>query len=187
MKKYVLIAGVNGVGKTTLFSLIHSLSEIEKINLDETVRELGDWKDSKAVLQAGKIVVGKIASFFMNEISFSQETTLCGRSIMKNVAKAKALGYYIEMHYIGVDNPEIAKERVHNRVKQGGHGMPDADIERRYKESFQNLKKIIPLCDSVVFYDNSREFRRFAINIQGTYIKLSDQIPKWYEKIGDTN
>ena len=34
MKRYVLLAGVNGAEKSTLFSLISSLSEIEKINLD---------------------------------------------------------------------------------------------------------------------------------------------------------
>ena len=33
MKRYVLLAGVNGDGKSTLFSLISLLSEIEKINL----------------------------------------------------------------------------------------------------------------------------------------------------------
>ena len=60
MKRYVLLAGVNGAGKSTLFSLISSLSEIEKINLDETVREIGDWRDNKAVVQAGKIVITRI-------------------------------------------------------------------------------------------------------------------------------
>ena len=57
MKRYVILAGVNGAGKTTLFSLIPSLSEIEKINLDEIIREIGDWRDNIAVVQAGKIAI----------------------------------------------------------------------------------------------------------------------------------
>ena len=75
MKRYVLLAGVNGAEKSTLFSLISSLSEIEKINLDETVREIGDWRDNKAVVQAGKIVITRINKYFDEGVSFSQETT----------------------------------------------------------------------------------------------------------------
>ena len=82
MKKYVLLAGVNGAGKSTLFSLISSLSEIEKVNLDETVREIGDWRNPKDVLSAGRIIISRIDRFFAEGVSFSQETTLCGKSII---------------------------------------------------------------------------------------------------------
>ena len=43
------------------------------------------------------------------------------------------------MNYIGVESSDIAKERVKYRVSQGGHGIPDEDIERRYYESLENL------------------------------------------------
>ena len=52
MKRYVILAGVNGAGKSTLFTILSSLSEIEKINLDEIVREIGDWRDIHAVMEA---------------------------------------------------------------------------------------------------------------------------------------
>jgi len=35
------------------------------------------------------------------------------------------------MNYIGVDTPDIAKERVRIRVLKGGHGIPEDTIERR--------------------------------------------------------
>lgn len=60
MKKYVILAGVNGAGKSTLFSLLSSLNEIEKINLDDIVREIGNWRNVGDVVEAGKIVVKKI-------------------------------------------------------------------------------------------------------------------------------
>jgi predicted ABC-type ATPase len=56
MKKYVLLAGVNGAGKSTFFSLVPSLSKIEKINLDDTVREIGDWRNAAVVARAGRLV-----------------------------------------------------------------------------------------------------------------------------------
>ena len=57
---------------------------------------------------------------------------MCGKAILKNIKKAKELGYFVELHYVGVDNVDIEKERVRHRVQQGGHGIPEADIERRY-------------------------------------------------------
>jgi len=45
------------------------------------------------------------------------------------------LGYGIELHYVGVYSPEIAKQRIAERVKMGGHGIPDKDVEKRFGES----------------------------------------------------
>lgn len=38
-----------------------------------------------------------------------------------------------------------------------------SDVERRYKESFKQLKKLKANCDLVVLYDNTEVFERFAI------------------------
>ncbi|GAA6444825.1 MULTISPECIES: hypothetical protein [Hungatella] len=57
------------------------------------------------------------------------------------------MGYGIELHYVGVDSPEIAKQRIAERVKMGGHGIPDKDVEKRFGESLRNLHEIIDLCD----------------------------------------
>jgi len=56
MKRFVLIAGVNGSGKTTLYTMISSLQEIESINLDVIVREIGDWRNPEDIIIAGRIV-----------------------------------------------------------------------------------------------------------------------------------
>jgi predicted ABC-type ATPase len=183
MKRYVLLAGVNGAGKSTLFSLIPSLSKIQKVNMDDTVRTIGDWRDTKAVLQAGKLVVSRINDYFVNGISFSQETTLCGTSIIWNIQKAKNLGYNVEMHYVGLDSAETAKQRVMNRVLHGGHGIPERDIERRYVETLKNLKKVLPQCDLAAIYDNTEGFRRFAIYKDGKCAVISSRVPEWYQSV----
>ena len=91
MKKYVLFAGVNGAGKSTLFLTLESLKQIERVNIDEIVRSFGDWKNPSDVVKAGKIAVTMINDFFERGVSFNQETTLCGGSILKNIARAKIL------------------------------------------------------------------------------------------------
>ena len=183
MKKYVIIAGVNGAGKSTLYQINDNLKKMPRINVDEIVKEIGDWKNFKDFFAAGKIAVERIAEYFKDGVSFNQETTLCGKMIMKNILKAKESGYFIELHYVGVDSVQIAKDRVKHRVEQGGHGIPDEDIEKRYVETFQQLNQILNTCNLIAFYDNTESFRRFAICRNGKLVRISHNIPTWFSKV----
>jgi predicted ABC-type ATPase len=182
MKKYILIAGVNGAGKSTLYETLDELKEMPRINTDEIVKELGDWKDTSVLLTAGRKAVKLLNQYLSEGVSFNQETTLCGKSILSNIKKAKAMGYCIELHYVGVDSVDIAKERVKIRVSKGGHGIPEEDIERRYIETFKNLKDVLKYCNLVALYDNTESFRRFAIYRNGEIARLSDKQPNWFKK-----
>ena len=106
---------------------------------------------------------------------------MCGKSVIKTINNAKRKGFVIELHYIGLDNAKIAKERVAHRVSMGGHGVSDKDIDRRYEESFKGLKDVLPLCNLVAVYDNTKDFRRFAIYKDGSLVRKSHEIPLWYK------
>ena len=129
-----------------------------------------------------EVLVSKIKEYFLHGVSFNQETTLCGNSVINNIEKAKSLGYEIELHYVGVESVEIAKQRIAYRVAHGGHGIPDADVERRYIESFEHLNLVKDKCDLIVLYDNTEVFNRFAIYKNGDLYIISDQVPMWFEK-----
>jgi len=152
-----------------------------RINMDEIVRGFGSWKNPKDVSKAGLLAVKKLKEYLEAGITFNQETTLCGRSIFRNIDIAKARGYEVILYYVGLDNVEIAKERVRQRVKAGGHGIPEADIERRYSESLENLKKMIPVCDSVLLFDNTESFVKVAKYEHGRCVEKDDVLPKWCE------
>ena len=181
MKKYILIAGVNGAGKSTLYQALQGLQNMPRVNTDEILRSFGDWTNPVEVMTAGKIAVKQIQQYFQEGISFNQETTLCGKSILNNIKKAKKDGYLIELHYVGVENAAIAKERVRKRIQQGGHGIPEKDIERRYIHTFQNLKIVLPSCDLAAFYDNTAKFHRFAIYKNGSPLRISQNTPQWFK------
>ena len=182
MKKYTIVAGVNGAGKSTLYQLNPRLRNEHRINADEILKEMGlDWHDYPSVISAGKEAVKRLDSYINDGISFNQETTLCGKSVIKAIENAKRKGFVIELHYIGLDNAEIAKERVAHRVSMGGHGVSDEDIDRRYEESFNGLKEVLPLCNLVAVYDNTKDFRRFAIYKDGSLVRKSHEIPMWYK------
>ena len=104
-------------------------------------------------------------------------------SILKNIRKAKSKDYYVGIHYVGVDSVDIAKQRVKLRVEKGGHGIPELDIERRYHETFENLKRVLNECDQITLYDNTTKFRRFAVFQNGDLKILSKEVPQWFKYI----
>ena len=95
MKQYILFAGVNGAGKTTLYNTSEKFKALPRINVDEIVKEYGSWENLKDVAQAGKKAVSLIRGYLSEGVSFNQETTLCGRTILRNIREARELGYRV--------------------------------------------------------------------------------------------
>ncbi|MCR6514470.1 zeta toxin family protein [Clostridium sp. LY3-2] len=181
MPQYTIFAGVNGAGKTSIYKSIYfnENSGEKRINTDEMVSRIGNWKDKNLQLKCAREAVKLIKNYISEGISFNQETTLTGKSIIRNIKYAKSKGFNIVVNYIGVENPEIAKERVRHRVSVGGHGIPDEDIERRYYESLKNLKEIIEICDELSIYDNTERFRQVVQYDNGVLVWKDKVIPKW--------
>lgn len=59
---------------------------------------------------------------------------------------------------MGIEDVDLAIERVNHRVLQGGHGIPEETIRKRFKQSLINLELIAPICDHVMIYDNTDNF-----------------------------
>jgi predicted ABC-type ATPase len=173
---------VNGAGKTSLY---HAESVIiddigVRVNLDEIVRTSGDWRDTHLQLQAGKQAISLIQKYIAEGVSFHQETTLAGRTILRTIRQAKAAGFQIVLYYVGVDSPEIAKQRVHSRVKKGGHGVADDVIETRYEKSLRNLKTVAFLCDIVNIYDNSGGKFLYVMAVKDQQVLWqAEELPRW--------
>ncbi len=53
IERYILIAGVNGAGKSALYQSLQSLQSMPRVNTDEILREFGDWRDMADVMAAG--------------------------------------------------------------------------------------------------------------------------------------
>ena len=45
-----------------------------RVNADEILREIGDWRNMGDVVAAGKIAVRKLSQYFDEEITFNQES-----------------------------------------------------------------------------------------------------------------
>lgn len=183
MKRFELYAGVNGAGKTTLYQ-IQNTKTLPRVNTDEIVVELGlDWRSPEAQRRAGKISIEKIQNYIREGISFNQETTLAGRTIKKQIKEMKKQGYQIYLYYVGVSEPKIAIERVKYRVTQGGHGIPEEDIYRRYERSLQNLIEIVPFCDRIEIYDNSNYYHLAYLKDKKGAVVQSNQTFLWIKNV----
>lgn len=81
---------------------------------------------------------------------------LASKSFVKLINKARSSGYFITLVYFWLSSPELAVNRVENRVKSGGHNIPKPVIYRRYFSGIQNLSNLyLPLCDYWMIIDNS--------------------------------
>jgi predicted ABC-type ATPase len=154
-----IIAGCNGAGKTTASYTIlpEMLGCREFVNADEIARGLSPFQPEKAAIEAGRIMLNRIAELITKGVSFAFETTLATKSYKHTINEAKRANYEVTLVFFFLQSIELAKNRVQARVAAGGHNIEDRVIERRYKSGIKNLFEIyIPLCDRVLIADNSK-------------------------------
>ena len=157
-KNLYIIAGCNGAGKTTAsFSILPKILDCKEfVNADEIAKGISPFQPEKVAFEAGRIMLSRIDELFKNQESFAFETTLATKSYKQKIKFAKANNYYTSLLFFWLKAPELAKERVKVRVKEGGHNIPLDVIERRYKNGIKNLFNIyLDIVDQAMIFDNS--------------------------------
>lgn len=161
MRNLYIIAGCNGAGKTTAsYSILPEILNCrEFVNADEIAKGLSPFQPDKVAFESGRIMLNRIRELIGNGVDFAFETTLSTRSYVHIVRKAKAEGYCVTLIYFWLQSVELAKERVVERVKSGGHNIPSDVIERRFERGILNLFDIyLPEIETVLIFDNSEGF-----------------------------
>ena len=155
-----IISGCNGAGKTTASYTI--LPEMllckEFVNSDEIAKGLSPFNADKmaVAVEASRIMYKRIRELIGMAETFALETTLASRSIARLVKDAQAKGYYVTLLYFWLNTPDLAVERVKNRVASGGHNVNEPTVRRRYRAGIVNLFDLyIPICDYWMITDNS--------------------------------
>jgi predicted ABC-type ATPase len=180
MNIYTIIAGVNGTGKSSLRGVL----EGQNINLGHIIDpDVIAKENNNDLFKAAKIAVNRINDCLKRNISFTQETTLSGRSVLNTIRQARKKGYYISLYYIGLSSAEESIYRIANRVKKGGHNIPQEDVLRRYSIRFKTLGEVIPYCDEVNFYDNENGFIKVAEIKNGQFRYINGYRPEWIQEL----
>ena len=180
MKLYTIIGGVNGAGKSSLTGVLKSMGTDlgPIIDVDKIAQSLGGRN-----VEAGKAAIQKIEDYLKHGVSFTQETTLAGHRPTQIAQKAKALGYHIRLCYVGLNSLEDSLIRIQNRLKRGGHGIPEEDVTRRYDNRFPDLFKVLVYCDEATFFDNDNGFREVGNYKNGEIHRTGDYDPAWFSEL----
>lgn len=156
-KRIVIIAGPNGAGKTTFACefLPNEANCPNFVNADLIAAGLSPFAPEVAAFKAGRLMLEEIASHAKRGESFAFETTLSGLTYGRMIPAWRSSGYAVELVFLSLPDVEMAIERVANRVRQGGHSVPEEVIRRRFAHGIANLEHYKRLVDSWQLYDNS--------------------------------
>lgn len=153
-----MIAGANGSGKTTAIMTLlpKHLSLFNFINADEIAKGLSPLSPEDASIDAGRLMIRQLNKIIDLKKDFAFETTGSGLGHLRTLEKCRINGYYIHIIYLYLNSENIAVKRVDNRVKQGGHNVPQADIKRRYLKGLKNIFfEYTQSADFIEIIDNS--------------------------------
>lgn len=157
-KRILIIAGPNGAGKTTFAKeyLPNEAGCPSFVNADLIAEGLSPFQPDIVAIRAGRLMLSQINEHVRKGESFAFETTLSGRVYAQRVPRWQRQGYQVKLFFLRLPIPEMAITRVKQRVREGGHDVPEAVIRRRFHSGWRNFENIYrDLVDEWVLYDNS--------------------------------
>lgn len=159
VRHVVVLAGPNGAGKTTTapFLLKDLLGVTEFVNADVVATGLSAFQPERAAMAAGRVMLSRLRALARQDQSFAFETTLASRSFAPWLAQLKQRGYRVHVLFLWLPSADSALARVAERVRMGGHDVPEAVVRRRFAAGLRNFFTLYrPLATTWRVYDNSR-------------------------------
>jgi predicted ABC-type ATPase len=157
MPTLYIIAGPNGVGKTTFANryLPQEARQLEFVNADLIARGLSPFDPDSVSIEAGKIALKRIRELIAQKIGFTWETTMSGRTAVGWLRDARESGYILKAYFLWVRHPETTINRIRQRVTEGGHNIAEDVSRRRFFKTIQNFFSIYrPLMHSWKLFQN---------------------------------
>lgn len=184
MPVLTIFAGPNGSGKSSIIRRVDFTGRDNLLEADAIASRIHPGAAQLAALMAGREVLNRTQQYVSSGRDFAIETTLSGSWTTRIIQEALARHFFVRLVYICLDTPEQGIQRVHERVAQGGHSVPDQDVRRRYWRSLSNLKHVVSMVNEVIIYDNSGPEPRLILEIRsGNVVNKASQLPIWARKL----
>lgn len=193
MPNLVIISGSNGSGKSTAApALLQNTVHIDNfVNADVIAKGLSAFQPEKVAMKAGRIMLDRIHQLANDGETFAFETTLASKTFVPWIKRLKESGYKFHLVFLWLQAEELAISRVAERIKMGGHSVPEETIRRRYHSGLRNFFNLYtPIADRWSFYDNSDPTQCNLIAVKSNEQKMQVEQPilwqtlkeKYYEK-----
>jgi predicted ABC-type ATPase len=184
----IFLAGPNGSGKSTFFAEYLARLGVPYVNADEIARLLRAAEpaaasgtiDRRAFDEAERLR----AALLEAGLSFCTETVFSDPvgAKLKFLRAARARGFWTVLVFVGVDSAALSIARVGQRVRHGGHDVPNATLQARFPRTLANLRAAIPVVDEAILFDNSSfdtPYRVVAVYERGRLVSRHPPLPRW--------
>jgi predicted ABC-type ATPase len=102
-------------------------------------------------------MLGRLDRLAAQRRNFAFETTMASRTFALRIARWMETGYGFHLVFLWLPNAEFALARVQERVRAGGHDVPEATVRRRYARGLINFFALYrSMATTWRLYDNSR-------------------------------
>jgi predicted ABC-type ATPase len=187
MPALYILAGPNGTGKTTFYSIAVLSGFIDKklpfINVDIITQKLGGYNEDNYV-KASEIYRDTVKKYIESNEDFMIESNLADSRSYEWISLIKAKNYQIILYYLSTDDVLINIGRVQRRVAEGGHDIPESIIRTRYSQSHSYLKTKLSEFNEVYLIDNSTDTSQIQVKlVDGLITEKAQDLQKWVKEI----
>jgi predicted ABC-type ATPase len=188
----MFVAGPNGSGKSTFLAEYLDRLGLPYVNADDIARMLRartpraspDTVDRRAFVEAERLRAALVDA----GVSFCTETVFSDPKGAKLalLATARERGFAVFLIFICLDSAALSVARVRQRVRQGGHDVPDAKLRARFPRTLANMRAAIPIADEAFLFDNSSfdtPYRAVAVYRQGRLVSRHPPLPPWTQRL----
>ena len=180
---YVL-AGANGVGKTTVNAFFIP-KDVPYVNADDFAFQLRQRLGNDVNVQelANAEALEQMNIFIAKRQTFAIETNLADTDTWQFLIGIQRLGYALHLNFFGVSDVDICINRVKNRVLQGGHYVRPDIVVARYKIGLSLLKHYKNIPNRLVLTDNTTKSINCLEMSLGEIVFQREVLPEWVKNI----
>jgi predicted ABC-type ATPase len=184
MPSLYVLGGANGVGKTTWYHTGIEQGYISKelpfINIDNiALKELGGYT-AENIARAEELGRQQMTTLIREGKDFMIESNLSKTADYDWIAAMRKQGYDTVLFFLSTNNVEINKERVQQRVIEGGHDIAAPIIEHRHSMSLTYIKsKLLDFTEARLIDVSTDRPREMAHLRQRQILYQHPEIENW--------
>lgn len=186
-KELIIVAGPNGAGKTAFVEEFLAERPCSYLSADRIAAELAPEDPKSARVAAGREFLLRVKHQLGGEEAFLVESTLSGRGFRRTLRSAKASGFSLVIVLVFLDSPDTCLLRIQERVRKGGHDVPENDVRRRFRRSLSNFwQEYRGFADRwLLVYNGDREFEDVAFGSGETVSVRNDVLYRQFLKLAN--